>query len=214
MTIDFTAGLFRGFQTLNSLLPGNNLWCRVSEIKLIAHPKKVQKRIAEYKIVYWKEQPTEIGDDPFNLAIVHEGLTYNSFVCEVNYDKQEVTDIVNVCVMDFLQTKAIGLGFKEMKKITDMLAFYRKSKYVWKVATVELPKDVIVNDAQHETILKGTHAKYPPVLFSHIATIRSGEQTLTINTPYQFSNLWFREACIALVSPNTLKAIVNSTIAP
>jgi hypothetical protein len=210
--VDFKDGLFIAKKTPTNIFPYSSVWCRISEVTLYAHPKKPQNRLAKYKVVYWREEPTEESPDPKLLSLIHEDREYTEFYCSINISVKDWKYIEESCLMDFMQFKIAGNGYKAMKQAIDLLNMYRKDKYLWRITVQENDREVIVNDAIHETVYKGETPKYPPILFKSGCSLKINKATLELPVPYTNGNSWFREACGEVVSPNTLKAIVSSVV--
>jgi hypothetical protein len=207
--MEFTDGLFRGFKTLYSLLPATNLWCRITEIVLLAHPVKLSRRLACYQVGYWETEPTPESEVATPLVIKVDGLQTQTFYVLIDASITDLAKIEQLCFEDFDNKKVMGRGYLNSMEQTRLIDFYRKRRYPHSIIDTEGRK-VDVDGFTHETIYRsdGLNALE---LISEQGKVLLTKSTPAFNQEYKLNNRWLVETARRYISPNTLKALTTIT---
>jgi hypothetical protein len=207
--MEFTEGLFRGFKTLNSLIHTNNIWCRITEIRLLAHPIRLSKRLAIYQVGYWTEEPTPESNTSMPLILTLDRVPYDTFFVYVPSNINDLPTIERICFEDFEKKKMIGREYLTDIKTNQLLSFYQNGVCPHNVVTSD-DKTTRIRGMVHETVYlsDGLNALELTSEEGHILEDLSRK---SFPQTYLDRNEWIRPLVENYVLPNTLKALVTIT---
>lgn len=204
--MEFEEGLFRGVQTLGSLIPKNNIWCRITELIAVAHPTKASKRLVSYRIGYWDEIPT-IDSPTCNALVLNvEGVRTEVFYVLVDSSIVDLVSLERACFDDFITSKVMGLGYLTEMELYRLIDFY--GKYPAPRAILDYSdRTTTITAARHTTTYRSIDLVSELTLESEIATLSIQAQSHDYATPFTLYNQWLDTAIALHISPHSLKAV-------
>lgn len=204
--MEFTEGLFRGFTTLNSLIPKNKIWCRITELTAKAHPTKASKRLVSYRVGYWETEPTP--DSPTSTPIVLnvEGIPTELFYVLIDSQQTELSQLEKLCYEDFITYKALGKGYKTELELNRLIDFYDRYPAPRSVID-DSSRKTIVTSASSVVIYRSVDLLSELTLVSETVYITINKQCYSYPVNFSAHNQWLTDALKLHVSPYALKAV-------